>query len=443
MGDSEIIKEINSLDKELKSLLPMSTEQNEILDKKFRLEFHYNSNHLEGNTLTYAETELLFLFEETRGNHTFREYEEMRASEVAFNLVQREASEKDKPLTEAFIKNLNKVLLVEPYWKEAVTPDGQNTRRKILVGDYKKNPNSVILQNGEIFNYASPAETPILMGELIDWYRDESQKGKLHPIELASQLHYRFVRIHPFDDGNGRISRLLMNYVLFSYDLPPIVIKSNEKANYLAALHDADVGLFESFDNYIAEQLVWSLQLAIKAAKNEPIEEKEDWKKKVTLLKKKLETHEAVKITKSTEVIYALINDKINNYLHKCLEKLTDLDDLFLEKMITRDSVSKQSIRWDKGVLIGEEIIKQYFYQSFEVKLWFSEFTKNPDNPFSVYCKVEFQFEKHKFNVKLDGDLLFYKLYHQNFSDIEIEQMENAIGAGVYEEIEERLARAR
>jgi Fic family protein len=73
-----IIKTINLLVDELNTLLPMKAEDQRRLDKKFRLEFSYNSNHLEGNTLTYGETELLIIFDETTGGHTFREYEEMK-----------------------------------------------------------------------------------------------------------------------------------------------------------------------------------------------------------------------------------------------------------------------------------------------------------------------------------------------------------------------------
>ena len=54
----------------------------------------------------------------------------------------------------------------------------------------------------------------MLMGELIEWYRTEQEKKAMHPVALAALLHYKFVCIHPFDDGNGRISRLLTNYVL-------------------------------------------------------------------------------------------------------------------------------------------------------------------------------------------------------------------------------------
>ncbi len=81
--------------------------------------------------------------------------------------------------------------MVRPYWKEALTVDGQPIRRKILVGEYKAQPNSVLLENGKMFDYASPAETPMLMHDLLNWYKEEMDKGELHPVELAALLHYK------------------------------------------------------------------------------------------------------------------------------------------------------------------------------------------------------------------------------------------------------------
>ncbi len=285
---ADILNIINWLYNELIPLSPMKQEYQQKLDKKFRLEFNYNSNHLEGNTLTYGETELLLIFGQTKGNHDKQEYDEMEAHDVAYKKIIEWATDRERPLTEMDIKNLNEVILVRPFWKEAITPDGQPTKRQIKIGSYKEFPNSVQLQNGEIFYYTSPSETPIQMGELIEWYRNEEEKKELHPVTLAAMLHYRFVRIHPFDDGNGRISRLLVNYVLLRNYFPPIIIKSADKKNYLNALHQADAGFLEEFVNYIAEQVKWSFEISIKAAKGESIDEDDDFLKEIQLLKRKI-----------------------------------------------------------------------------------------------------------------------------------------------------------
>ncbi len=300
----QILEKIDRLKKEYDALMPMSPEFQSKLDKKFRLEFNFNSNHLEGNTLTYSETELLLFFDDTKGSHTMREYEEMKAHDAAFQLI-RQWTQDNRPLAEADIKNLNKVLLVRPYWKNAITPDGQNTRRQILVGEYKQQPNSVRLPNGEIFEYATPLETPAKMQELVEWLSTQEANKTAHPLLLAALLHYRFVCIHPFDDGNGRVSRLLMNYVLFRHGFPPVIIKSSDKANYLRALNLADTGDTEAFVRYIGEQLVWSLELSIKAANGASIEEPDDIDKELVLLQKQLSGQNSLQEQKTPENVIA------------------------------------------------------------------------------------------------------------------------------------------
>ena len=130
-----VLNRVDLLTERLQSLLPIKPENQQRLDKKFRLEFNYNSNHMEGNTLTYGETELLLIFDDTKGNHSMREYEEMKAHDAAYHLIEKLAKEAERPLTEQQIKNLNEIILVRPFWKDAITQDGQNTRRLIRVGD--------------------------------------------------------------------------------------------------------------------------------------------------------------------------------------------------------------------------------------------------------------------------------------------------------------------
>ncbi len=119
----KVIQQIELLRAELAGLMPMQPEYAVKLEKKMRLEFNFNSNHLEGNTLTYNETELLLIFDETRGNHTLREYEEMKAHDVALQLVKEWAIDPERPLTESNINNLNEIILVKPFC--AIAPAGR------------------------------------------------------------------------------------------------------------------------------------------------------------------------------------------------------------------------------------------------------------------------------------------------------------------------------
>ena len=287
MLSEPIKRKINTRLEELTKLKPIDRRSQIALDKKFRLEFNFNSNHLEGNTLTYSETELLLIFDQTDGTHDYRELIEMEAHDVALKMIEREAADHQRPLLESFIRTLNQTILVKPFWKDAQTSSGEPTKKEIIPGKYKTTPNSVRLNNGEMFQYTSPNDVDIEMNELIQWLNENNDN--LSPIELAASLHYRFVRIHPFDDGNGRTARLLMNYVLLKNDYPIVIIKSKDKKDYLAALNKADSGDISAFINYIGNQSLWSFDISIKAAKGESIEEDDDLDKELELLVKDLQ----------------------------------------------------------------------------------------------------------------------------------------------------------
>lgn len=262
----------SSLDAELRGLYdqwvaarPLKKEYEQRLWQRFRLEWNYNSNHIEGNTLTYGETLLLLIHGRTRGEHLLREYEEMHGHDVAVEHVRALASE-DRPLTEVDIRDLNRILLKEGFWRVAQTADGEPTRKWIEPGRYKTQPNHVITASGELFQFTTPEETPAQMTEFVLWLRSEMESPTMGLIEFLALLHHRFIRIHPFDDGNGRVVRLLVNYVLLKAGLPPMVIKSKERKRYLDSLAMGDAGDLEPLQRFFGEALAWSLRLGIKAA---------------------------------------------------------------------------------------------------------------------------------------------------------------------------------
>lgn len=275
---------IEKLYKQWQALQPISRQAQERLNQKLMLEFNYNSNHIEGNTLTYGQTELLLLFGRVAEPAIMRDLEEMKAHNVALRMIEAEAREEGRPLTETFIRTLHQTLLREDY--QVTNPDG--TTYTIHAGQYKTRPNSVRTITGELFEYASPEETPALMADLIAWYNREEAAATLSPIQLASLFHYRYIRIHPFEDGNGRMARLLVNYILCKHGYPMIVVKSTEKNQYLSALNQCDVavGLIPSdganaqlnqinpLTNYLSHCLEQSLTLSITTVTSETKQQK-------------------------------------------------------------------------------------------------------------------------------------------------------------------------
>lgn len=426
---------------ELQSLTPLSQEQKDILSEKIRLEFHYNTNHIEGNTLTYGETKLYFLFDQLEGGHTMREYEEMGASDVAYKLVQELAADKERPLTEVFIKNLNEVLLVRPYWKDAETPDGQLTKRQILVGDYKKHPNHVRLANGEIFRYANPDEVPFKMQELLDWYKEAETSGEYTPYELAAILHHRFVLIHPFDDGNGRISRLLVNYVLLKHNYPPVIIKSADKTNYLRALNQADVGNIAAFCEYVGEQLIWSLELCIKAAKNESLDEEDDWKKKLALLDRELEKNQEIVARKNANTIHQTIRDIVLPIFVDIYEGLGIYHKYFLLVASHIYSPEKSTVTFKRTKEDFEFIESNLHLFSKEISLSivFVDFKKNGRNPFDILIEITVEFNEYSYTIFIERYEVLNLMYGKEISLEEVKKLVSRTGQTVYDYIKNEL----
>lgn len=335
---------VNELYSEWQALQPLKPEDKNRLDRKFMLEFNYNSNHIEGNTLTYGQTEILLLFGKVVDEANMKDLEEMKAHNICLKMIQTEAADKEHPLTETFIRQLHHTLLREDYTMYRQLPDGTTTSYIIHAGVYKTRPNSVITVTGERFEYASPEETPSLMTDLVNWYNNEEQKAEMSPIELAAVFHYRYIRIHPFEDGNGRIARLLVNYILTRHHYPMIVVKSKDKDRYLTALNRCDVnvgsipsagahaepGLLLPFVEYMTQCLETALTMCIKAAKGESIEEEDDFQKQIKLLQRKAEKREDTRSrSDSVENKVDLYNKLLLPYSRKMKEGILPAFDFF------------------------------------------------------------------------------------------------------------------
>jgi Fic family protein len=431
----DVLQQIDNLLKELNSLPPIAEKDEVRLWQKFRLEWNYNSNHIEGNTLTYGETMLLLIKGKTTGDHDIREYDEMKAHDVAVDVVKNWATSEVRPFNSGDICDLNRTLLVRPFWKEAITPTGEPTQKQIIPGQYKTTPNHVKLPNGEIFRYAEPEDVQREMQELIDWYRDEA--ADLHPLITAAMLHYRFVCIHPFDEGNGRVSRLLMNYHLMKNDMPPIIIKSDDKKNYLTALSKADAGDEESFITYVGEQLLWSLDLAINARRGESIEEDKDWKKRITLIKKGNQGKKKSVSKLNTELLIKRFQDSFHPFLSS-LEKQFEVhfNDLFSSHQ-TSFAIG-QTVTFLSKDADRINILLKGLPSSIQYSSSWKGFLFDGVNSYNIYSRISILFDEFTYKVYYENQIMIEQLYTTKLSEEIINSLVNSICKNVTKIIENK-----
>ena len=281
------LEAISQLKEELDSLRPLPTSVVAQVEQKLRIESNYNSNAIEGNSLTLGETRSLILHGLTAHGKPMRDHLDIEGHDTAVQAIEA-AVKNDDELNEVFIRNLHRVLLKEPYEMPAVTPDGQPTKRTISIGDYKTVPNNVETSTGETYYYTPPEQVKPAMSDLIDWYRAKEREGE-HPIILAATFHYRFVRIHPFDDGNGRMGRLLMNMILIKHGYTVALIRRESRGEFIHLLEQADkTENLGDFINYIANCCEYSLNLHLRAARGESIDDVDNIDKEIVVFKRSL-----------------------------------------------------------------------------------------------------------------------------------------------------------
>lgn len=183
--------------------------------KNFLIEFAFNSTSIEGNTINLEEARNLLQEGLTPKDKTLREIYDLQNTErVFFDLL----GSKEELSNELIIKIHDKLL------------ENIDSRK-----GYRKTDVRVLRSNFD----ATPAPyVKTDMDLLLKWYNNN--KGKLHPLSLATIFHHKFEKIHPFMDGNGRTGRILLNYILLLKDYPPTIIHKKSRKEYLEVLRKAD-----------------------------------------------------------------------------------------------------------------------------------------------------------------------------------------------------------
>ncbi len=216
------------------------------LKEKLLLEWTYNSNAIEGNTLTLKETKVV-LEGITVGGKTMREHLEVINHRDAILYVE-EIVANQEALTEWQIKNLHRLVLkgIDDMYA------GRYRDQQVYIAGAEHVPPEPFLIQEKMEN-------------LIVWHEGVAQN--LHPVERAAMLHAIFVGVHPFIDGNGRTSRLLLNLDLMKAGFPPIIIKAENRVAYYEALDKAHTtGIYDDFIELVKNEVNQTLDLYLTIA---------------------------------------------------------------------------------------------------------------------------------------------------------------------------------
>ncbi len=442
------LEKAQALFEELESLRPLSTEDEQRIMQKFRLDWNYHSNHLEGNQLTFGETKALILFNVTAQGKPLKDHIEMTGHNEAIEWIM-DVIKEGRPMTENFIRHLHQLLLKEPYKVDAITPDGQPTKKLVKVGEYKSTPNHVKTNTGEIFRFASPEETPGKMYDLLEWYRAKKDTQEKNPIFLAAEFHYKFIRIHPFDDGNGRLARILMNFILMSFRFPPVVIKTEDKENYFAVLRLADAGQFDPFVAYIAENLTRSLELMIKGARGESVEEPDDLEKEIILLQNRLnEVAPQVQIIKTRESVSAFLTRNFKRVFDSFHKRNQLFDKLYFKRDYFLHIGERQAKYPDhKTPPLNNRFGVNEDLDSFVIVSYHHIFKTIGLENLTFEGRLDFKFKEtlvecHS-NFPQDHKLIIKKYYDEDLSDDEIDRLVRPIIREHKQKIEESIDKKR
>lgn len=436
----EPVQKALELSEVLTKLRPLNQEQEAIIMQKFRLDWNYNSNNLEGNSLTFGETKALILFGITAQGKPLKDHMEITGHNEAINWV-IDVVKGEYDLTENFIRELHTLLLKESYEVNAITPDGKPTKRTIKVGQYKTTPNHVQTKTGEIFRFSTPEETPSKMHDLLEWYRSRTTEPDINAIILAAEFHYRFIRIHPFDDGNGRTARILMNFILMKFGYPPVIIKTEDKENYFAALQQADAGIIQPFIDYIAVNLIRSLEIMIAGAKGESIDEPDDVDKEIALLEQRLKQRKSENKSLATkDVLLQLFDDSLTRMWNRFLLETQKFHKFYVNNfpIVKADQYgiwyNEPGFNQARDNFIEETKLVTLDYH-------FSNFNDR-DVTFNYQSVIYIEFQLETYEIRF-GNQSLLRDYGQQLKDSEIEMIVKALSKAHTAFIDEKLSQAK
>jgi|JI10StandDraft_1071094.scaffolds.fasta_scaffold01536_6 Fic family protein len=448
-------KQADLLQQKISAHGELSADVKKKINYKFRLDWNYYSNSMEGNTLTMDETRSVMVGNLTVGGKPIKDVLEMKGhDEVIMEILK--IGKGEMRLSEQRIKEIHRGIMHE---------EDESKRPKI--GEWKTEPNYIYNYKNERFDFVQPAEVPERMHQLlnktnaaIDAIR-ANKKDAPHPLDVALQFHLEYVVIHPFYDGNGRTARILTNLLLISFGYPPFWVKTNERSIYNQYIGDIQGygGNPDLFYEFATTMILRSQQLVVDAIEGKDIEEPDDMDKKLALLEKELEAidpNEEIKKEFSKEVLFEIYDSWFTQLMNSVVPVVQKFNKFFTGNRhwisIQNGSGSVQFVNEPAAEIL--EKLKQdsqrnndrisYHDCKLVLQTGFGPFIKGGLNSFGCNYGFEIRFGQIKYEVFVDEFAesqrsqikLYERLLHKPLTQEEIDRIVRQLGDTIYQHID-------
>jgi len=318
-------KQIDLLQQEIYSRGKLDEEILKKVNYKFRLDWNYYSNSMEGNTLTVEETRSVMVGNLTVGGKPIKDVLEMKGHDEVIAQILK-VGKGELRLSEKRIREIHKGIMYE-----------EDENKKAKIGVWKTEPNFLYNYKNERFDFVLPADVPDRMHALLNKTNAavdaivNNKKDTPHPVDVALQFHLEYVLIHPFYDGNGRTARVLTNLLLIALGYPPFWIKTEERAIYYQYLADIQGygGNPDLFFDFAASMILRSQQLVLDAISGKDISEPDDLDKELALLKAELNGENILTAAADSETICNAVEQNIIPLFRLLEEKCENLKEFF------------------------------------------------------------------------------------------------------------------
>lgn len=416
MSYQNILNEIEQIRKQVADLGSLSVEQKKKINYKFRLEWNYNSNSMEGNTLTIEDTKEVMMGNISVKNKPYKDIMEMQGHNKVVEDILKIAKGELR-LSEKRIKEIHTSIMYEE------KPDESNK-----IGQWKATPNYIFNTKGERYDFVQPDEIPKKIHDLLNRTNAQldavfqNKKNAPHPITIALQFHLDYLAIHPFYDGNGRTARILTNLILVACGYNPFWIDEKDRKIYYSLISDIQgyEGDKEAFFEHCAALIKRSEQIILSVAKGEDISEQEDLDKEIALLQKQWKGE---KLSKTPKLIYDIFHFTETGIIQPCDSVLRKFDILFQEKKISKkvngNEKEKERTIFDALKMLrlgvtenGKHIYGFDIYQTdvYAISYQYNQYgliNARYDTNLLFETQITFDAQSYRINVSVDTETIF------------------------------------